>query len=418
MKNRVKFRIARDLCVHEGKGFVLSIFLLAVTMFLIGYLAYTQYSLNDYRKRAETGLKVSAEQIGTILVEDTDRYDEFVDALNNVNGVMGIGTMESNQFFFVKDLAFLGNLQKGHFKGITDQEYENEYEGCFQTTIVGAGIWQAMNIDLQEGKAPTEYDINERTWLLYLSEEFKDAVTMGEQYYSYDREGNVLAEYLIAGFYSSSTRMMDERVLLQKTSDSVGFYMPEYSVIVVDSGKQDGMFVCEKGKYDEVVKNFYTLAEQYSADISVYSMDAIVSKAEKNDSKVADSFAELSMLLGISALVMVICSQTITLLSHTRDFGVWLSSGATKKDLVYAFWFQNSIRTIAALPVAGAVLLFLLRQEAVDVETDALAKSIYLGVSVPVMIVCGIVMIIISSLIPLMILKKTPVTTMLAGETE
>lgn len=420
MNNKVRFRITGDLCTHEKRAFSLSIILFALTLFIIGYLSYILHSLSDYRDRVEVGLNVSAGQVGDVSFHgiENEQKEEFFRKIYSIDGLIGMGYVENNALYSVEELSFLHNIQKGHVKGVTEEEFENTYEGCFQTNVVNATLWESLNIELSEGKTPSEYSVSENNCLMYLAEDFRSVVEIDEKYYLYKPDGGIITEFTVAGFYSDSTRIFDSRVLLQETTDSVGYYLPEYSIILVYSfGSEDGMFVCEEGKYDEVVEQFYALAEEYSADISVYSTDAIVSKAESNDRKIVSSFLEISILLSVSALVMVICSQTIGLLSRSRDFGVWLSNGATKKDLSWAFIYQNMLRLIIALPIAGTVLLFMVKQEAWDVETNDMVVRNFWSVSVPSMILIGIIIVVLSSVIPLVILKKTPVTNMLAGET-
>lgn len=421
MNNKVRFRITGDLCTHEKRAFSLSIILFALSLFIIGYLSYILYSLSNYRDRVETGLNVTVGQVGDILVEDVagdkETNEQFKKELLKTDGLIGMGSFRNNTFFSAGELSFLHDIQKGHVKGVSEEEFENTYEGCFQTNVVNATLWESLNIELSEGKTPLDYSVSGNTWLMYLSDTFKDMVKIGETYYLYKDTGEVISAYFIAGFYSDSTRIFDAQILLQETTDSVGYYLPEYSTVLVFSGNEDGMFVCEEEKYDEVVEQFYALAEEYSADISVYSTEAIVSKAESNDRKIVSSFLEISILLSVSALVMMVCSQTIGLLSRSRDFGVWLSNGATKKDLSWAFIYQNMLRLIIALPIAGTVLLFMVKQEAWDVETNDMVVRNFWSVSVPSMILIGIIIVVLSSVIPLFILKKTPVTSMLAGET-
>ena len=128
---------------------------------------------------------------------------------------------------------------------------------------------------------------------------------------------------------------------------------------------------------------------------------------------------EIILVIGITACIVVTCYQTITVMSRRTEYGILYANGATTGDLLSFIVLENSMKLILALIFIIPILLILSKE--ILAYTDAEYYMLKLMIRQKIiweMGAVGVLMMLISSLLPMVTLKRyTPVELIGGNET-
>ena len=178
------------------------------------------------------------------------------------------------------------------------------------------------------------------------------------------------------------------------------------------------MFYCKNGEYENVVNKMEEIGSKYGVTINTINILGKLEKQLKESKEILDTMIEITILLVLSAFVIIICGQSIIILTLSRNFGIWLSNGATKRDLIVSFILQNVLRMIISLILGVVALYFVQKSECqgVCVEQWKMVVNIFKYNAVPKMALVGVLAVVCLSAIPAWIFRKSSVINMIKGE--
>ena len=121
-------------------------------------------------------------------------------------------------------------------------------------------------------------------------------------------------------------------------------------------------------------------------------------------------------LFGTAMIISLSVSQIYSIITKSRDYGIRLSNGVTKKDMCSIIFIQNIIQTVIPVILSMTAMYFVLRIFfGGDLTSEQLIKHIFTLYCVPISLVVTIIVVMMSSVIPAKLMKKTSVLNLLNG---
>lgn len=416
MRNRDRLRVAMDnIAMEKGKKY-LHIITASFFFLLPGFIVFFIFYAYGYEARVRNGLSVPVDRLGYYYAEPGDSDKDIYDEISSIEGVTGCGSISGISYNITPELQFLRERQMGH--GI------HESDDGIATICMDEGIWDAMNIRLTQGLRPQEYALddpaNERVVLLYLSDNYADLTHVGDIYDAKNAKGVLIYRYIVAGFFDVKSRYLDPGVFTNLVMDKVGSCSLDYGIIEVrDSLSTYGCYFTFEGDgdYDRICSDINGISRKYNTAINTYRIAALVQYAREQADRDTKPLRETAVLLGIIMVLALTVSQVYSIITRAKDYGVWLSSGATGKDMALILFMQNLLKTTISL-VIGNILTFAFLHIFFGIgggEARELMNITYLTRCIPVSVVLWAVTVLLSSVIPMVLMRRTSCINLLKG---
>lgn len=420
MRIRTRIRIAFDMCLNEGWLFLLGTAVAVAAFSMFGWMFQMSSHAGSYEDRVRSAIRVPAEDIGYIYIDaDVQAKKEISGKIAELSEIEAIGTMNYGVFNTSEAVAFLGEVQKGHQKAVRDEDHAARRG--IETCVMSKGAWDIMNMKLSSGKAPEEFVFKENTILLYLSEEYRDIAELGEHFYEiYEKDGSVIYDYEVAGFLSGGSRVLADGV--GNSVDELinrGYYTTEYAIIEVTDSPflSGGYFVIKDGESFEMVREKITdIGRGYKAEITVNKLDSVLRYARERTRAVSKYLLELSCLLGAAAMILLVSIQIGRVVSRSREYGIWLTNGASMKDILLMILYQNILYIFPSLLLSLVVVYRFTLKFASDSEAAVFVRESLWKAALPLMFLLGILVTAVISLIPVRLLVRSNAVSLMKGE--
>lgn len=315
------------------------------------------------------------------------------------------------------DSYILTSEFKDYEKFLYTDNYAPNFDGV-QTRAINAvevdyGYIKNFGITVKEGENLTKEDFNikDNKFPILLGENFKGIFSIGEVIEGYDYYGKKI-DYIVKGFIDKgfynigvplneyNIRSLDNSILVpfkenkfNKSSEVFDIVNQVHkSIVTIDDDKNR----------DELLEN----ANMNFGNIKITKLDTLLEKY-KEGIKI-----ERTIVLNIFLVVMIICAVGITtnimnsIKLRTKDFGVYMLNGASKKDIIKIVVYEILIifTLSALLSSVGISILGSLQYVTIN-------KIYILKLLLYILIITLIILI-----YPIKILKKISINSLLRGE--
>lgn len=416
MKFGKKLKIAFDICLSESGKFFLGILTVLVVLIMLEIVLLLKVNNNVYSERIEQGIKYDSSDV-YYLVPNTYDTKKIMQEIGELPEVYAMGNVYYGTANGSRELSFLRDIQKGHQKFISSEEYNSGR--MIETYVMTDGFWDIANIKLSSGKEPSEYEFNDNTVLLYLSEEYKDVVNIGEHYYNIYKTGVVVYDYVIAGFIDGDSKIIANGSST-RTDELVnsGYYRMDYSIVEVFHKHFLETYICfDHNQFEAIKEKIVDIGDKYDTQIDIYSLESVVRHAKDANTEIAGVILEIAILLFAVSLVFLITTQVGKTIMKAGDYGIWLVNGMTIKDIKLVVLYQSVISlTIPLIFSLIAGYCFVMHEFGKVVDTGKMITEIYMKNIIPILTVISIVCVAIVTIVPLIILRKKTASEILKGD--
>lgn len=416
MKLKNKVGMAYDICLENRKKFYIHLLAAFIFYSILIFLIYLIVDAYSYEYRINKSIKCGIDRLGYVSVPIDAKYSEKIySEISQIGEIDNIGCISDGVGNSAPALQFLLDIQSGHKNSKDKTDY------AIETTVMNIGIWPVMNINLVEGKEPYDVDIedNNKDIILYLSEKYCDIVSVGDVFEDCDVEGNVIYRYTVGGFFDEKSSLMDPHVFDDLTLVKSGSYSMEYGIIeLVQWENYGGSFFTysKENDYDNIVSKINGISEKYDTEIDIYKISSVVGYTKENTDMQTRVLKIALGLFGIAMMISLSVSQIYSIITKSRDYGIRLSNGVTKKDMCSIIFMQNIIQTVIPVILSMTAMYFVLRIFfGGDLTSEQLIKHIFTLYCVPISLVVTIIVVMMSSVIPAKLMKKTSVLNLLNG---
>ena len=416
MKFGKRLKIAFDMCRSEKGKFLLGILTVLIALFMVEIVLLLNANNNVYSKRIEKGIRYDIEDVYYINANG-GRDRTVMEEIRKISGVYAMGNVHWGVANGSKAIRFLHDIQKGHQKFIIHEDYNSGR--MIETYVFTDGFWDIGNIKLSSGKEPSEYEFNDNTVLLYLSEEYKEVVNIGEHYYDIHKSGVVVYDYVIAGFIDDgSTIIAGDAGTNTESLVSSGYYSMDYAIIEVNDIELFQTYICFDHDNEDTIKSEITeICDKYDIGVDIYSLKSVIRHAKDVNDEISGILLEISLLLFVVSLVFLITVQCGKIIMKAGDYGMWLVNGMTIKDIKIIILYQNMISMAIPLIVSlGAGYWYAMHEFGRVLDTGTMITGIYLRNIIPAMTGITVALVAIVTIVPLIILRKKTASEILKGD--
>ncbi len=427
MKIRTKIGLAVDMLLQRPGTYALSVIMLTLCIALVGTICYVAADAGGYGRRLEKGLRTEAECVGYLNIteyEDEELWEFWRRAMEQ-GLVAGYGTAQERDVSSREELRALADVQVELGMTADIAWYE---EGLFLSNSYTAGLWDMYNWNLEEGKPPMEYEEFTKqensvlTELVYVGKAYEDKVTVGERYEHYSKKGELISVLVIAGVFAEDSYAMESDVAIRDMASGNGFIDQTDQVVYVlkDEWLLSGrcfFYIDASADMAVTTEGLKNLAEEMGLTVRTHTLEGMIRAQKRFSSTLVNGMLELSLLLFVGVAVLVVCSQSIAILTRAEEFGTWLVCGATMKDLGAVLVYQNAIRLVLSSCIGSMLTVFICHALCGTIGTEGrlFANELLCFPVLPLAIAAGVVLTLIVSVCTLTVFCRQSAINLVKG---
>lgn len=396
-------RFALDWIVVRFRHSVLFALLVVFSILIIAFSELILIGYNYAYTSVDRVLRQGIQKTGVVRSENyTDGFFEDLMARPEV------ATLGSTCTYGTDVLPELYGIQKGHLK--SDEGYL-EYE------TISRSAANLCEICLKEGTLPEELlwegQGGKNTEYLYLGAGFTE-IPVGTVYESQ------YTTYMVAGILDKSQRWIDDSLIN-------GFYMNEldytfdcdYRVLAVADLAffSSDIWICASDGYtmEQAAEQAFQIAKKHGVDIRYTSLQTYCENTMGDAMTLKAILSKLVVIVCFSCVVMLICLQLLQILSLKKDFGVMYAIGFSRSEIWRAMVLKNILLAIVAFLITVPILIRVMKWwfGAGKWDTVLFIMTRY-ALPIAVAVILGVVL--LSSLVVLVMLKKITPVQMIGGQ--
>lgn len=414
IKARIKASI--DLILRNPLVVVIGIITLAIGLGAAGIVAYYYFDAIDMEQRYSTALRVPIEDMGYI----TGDYEcfELIPEFEQ-SGDYEVGMIEHSMDALPPSRLgeVISYAQKGYTTKSIDSSLNDKTDGLVDGLYISPLVWEWMSIELIEGEAPPKkIESSDRpTLLIYLSDDYSNLIKVG------DTEDTEWATLYVAGIIDRDSTLLDD-VSGRAEFISSGVLKMNYGVLIVSDysimPSYTGLFI--KKRKDIAWADVYSGLKEKAENVwfTVTPLKDVLRSTSVRNNEYIFYFSDVAIVACIISLLLIISGSILEVLCRTKDYGVWIISGATRRDVFFMILFRNFFYGIMAFPIATIILAFLLNSGEAGGEYFhiLLVQRLLRSKVIPVLGGVTLVVVFLSSIVPALCFYKTNTSKMIKGE--
>lgn len=417
MKWWVRFRFCMNEIMNRFREFWMSVALLCVVLLVTAILILMNALNHNLQNGLQQCFDKDYERMGYFVCDDSVAVEEVekLDTIRNF-GRWGYGIWE------VPELLFLADIQGKHKLLVQSglEAFGMSMSEGIESMHMNETTWELMQLELIEGEPPQNYDLDKYE-LIYLGYKYKGKVEVGtvieseNKYYKKD--------YLIAGVLKNGTELPDNTLNLLDTSDVFSAVPADYMVLSVSRMDDIGGFVyfdLEEGvAFDDARAQLQEMAKENDLEINIASLGAKMQLLDESLKPIRKYMLEIIVTVGLTVCIVVTCYQTMSIIARKSEYGILYANGATSRDLFSIILLENLVKFLVAFMIMFPLLLFAAKLVfAYNQVTYTVLKQIIWTKVIWKTGIIGIVIMLVSSLLPIHTLRTyTPVALIGGNDT-
>lgn len=258
----------------------------------------------------------------------------------------------------------LASSNDEYFQNLLSQQtslYEKsgkENSGRLVCDYLESALKDLYDFDFKEGSLPDEMD--DDVWYAVLGSKYQD-IPIGTEFIAKDLFGNertvVVCGSLKTGSYLLESDSIygdiisvDDEILIF-SSESVGYSSVCYFTVK------------DIDKLEETKAQLQALFLQSNITTYITSIADIFDSETASNKIILDYLYEIAVMLVIVSVIIILCTQSVSLLSSRRNIGIWYANGADVGDvitiLVLNVLYEIVITRVLAYFTAYAIIHFI-----------------------------------------------------------
>ncbi len=405
------FRFTVDSIAKNISKFLISVSLISISILisiiiLFSYLG-SSYSYDSLNTVLSSGVKGTGVLLFLRVDAPVGTRDDF---LNKVNAIDNIKSIGSTSLGGTQGLEPLAKIQKEN-----SSQYAVQSGGIPEILYLNYNSLKLCELNLEQGVSFEELEATEETRYLYLGNGFKDEIMIGE---TYEADG---LKFIVSGFLKEDSKWVDWGIVNGYTSQKVDYTYPlEYAVVMIEFGSPSMSSVLfsvyDDAKTEETLAQISQLAKDYGLSISVQTLEELYQE-ESADLIVMRSYIfRLFAIVLFATIVIVSCLQINTIIDNKRTYGIYYSIGITRGDLRKIIIMETFIKTIVSLTFSGSFGALLAKWWFKFSEINLLLNQIYFVRTLPKVSIVALIVVFLSTLIPLLILENYTPRELIGGK--
>ena len=403
MNLRTICRYASSRTMHRLLIYFFTI-ILCFMMFLLLLASWFSWRYVRYERYVcDQCLNGGIKHCGMFMIESENGFDkDFWEDISKVDGIAGFSSGDVYDYP-VDGIEKFGNQQKK-----LNPEYVKKtgYVPWFVMNTSGVNV---CNFNLQEGKFPEEWQLQENEELIYLGGNFEN-VTVGEKIESQSEE----ITYVVGGILKKGSNWIyDDVYRFESIQDSHYVQCLDNMVVEMSPVLMSGRltYCVNKGyKIEDVESKLLDVAEKNGVVIKLARLEDVLDENEYQFSIILNVIRLLTMIIILTSIFVLERTQYSEVVNDTEYFGIFYANGASSRDLTAILVGENLLKLALSFVLAVLIGYYILRFEwqmfQPDIEQWNTAKSVYFGQAVAPSFLMGVGMVSLCTIKSIRWLKK------------
>lgn len=274
------------------------------------------------------------------------------------------------------------------------------------------------NLELYSGDAK-QIGTNQG-YLLYLGYNFRE-IPIGTVFVKEISE-NTKYTYVVAGILEKGASVIDGHLLWNLRGFQLSCYdQMDNNILLIPPCSEnyysiDYFFKCSDGyTYEEASRRIQNISEKYGiqADTGTleYRIDTVLSETDW----LLNVFSRMSVLLFLSAFIMLLTTQLLTILFRKDELGVWLISGIGRREIFRILLGENIIKMLISSCLSFGIMIFI-KKMIISSREVAYELRYILWVNIPVFFVlCALLTASLCSVITMVYIRNKSIPEIVRG---
>ncbi|MDE6233713.1 MAG: hypothetical protein K2M60_10275 [Lachnospiraceae bacterium] len=394
-------------------SFLLTMFVCIVSLAMTLFAVYIYENAHFCRNVVENGLTAGTKNTAVldVLNEISDEeFAEFKDKLLNEKDILSVGEIDIYSGFENSELAKLQCRLSGND------------ENMLNYIMIDCRAADIYDIPLETGNIKKDTNLSENEFQVYL----------GSAYKKYYKTGDVIEHEIYKGctyrfeiesFLKSGTKAIDPETLLSTDSfldDKCYKKLGESDVVMVCNVKMDSNVMFFTWSDEVSLKDIKTqinkIADLVGIDAVIGTIDNILNEKLEASRKINDFVNDILWIVMITTIIMLTCTQISVVLTNLSEYGILCANGFSIPWIAAMLIVENSIKIILS-GICSSLLFHKLLDilfAGVGSQSDV-CREIFIKNVIPANCIICILIILVSSAVPVFVLMNRKTSTLIGG---
>lgn len=414
-RHRIKFTID-NISLH-GKQVRAGIFMSFFAFLVLGVTVFIFKTTGQFRKDTQKAFAEDISGVGCIEISSDDEK-KAMDFINRMRTQVYITMAGSISEYEISQenwdaVSTRQSVNKRIFDELRDADSYTE------VLFVQKDVFSLFDIRLKKGSEDVNTVMKKGYVPLYVGYKYQKDLKIGDVLPDSDD-----FEYMVAGYIDKNQSMPVNSMV---TVDKFSFYTTtslDYALIAVVDWEPDAcggnMYfeIADGYKFQDVKYRLTLLAGQQGVETVVSNIAAVMDAADASTKSIRQYLFDLFVIVAISICVSLTCFQSMNILTRKYEYGILYANGFNETDMILIIVFEECYKMLVSLILVLPVLSIIAKYffEAIYESQRILNQIMYKNV-LPVLILAGAVITAVSSVFPIVLIKKNSASELIGDKT-
>ncbi|MBD5134577.1 MAG: hypothetical protein HDT39_01230 [Lachnospiraceae bacterium] len=397
---------------NRKRSFLLTMLVCIASLTMASFAVYIYENAHFCQNVVENGLTAGTKNTAIISVRNdisNEEYTELYTKLLNEKGILSVGEIEINIGLEDSELAKVQCSLTG-----SDENMINYVK--IDSRAVGI-----YDIPLEKGIIEKDINLSENVHHVYLGSGFKKYYKTGdimEEIY-----GENTYRFEVKGFLKSGTKVIDPETLLSTDSfldDKCYKKLGENDAVMVwnETMYTNAMFFTWSNNvsFNQIKTQINQIADSMGIVTVIGSIDDILNEKLEAGRKINDFVNDILWIVMITTIIMLTCTQISVVFTNMSEYGILCANGFSILWIAAMLIVENSVKIIIS-GICSSVLFYRLLDilfAGVGSQSDV-CREIFIRNVIPANCIICILIILVSSAVPVLVLMDQKTSTLIGG---
>lgn len=404
MKFHTIMRFATDRAMDSLFSFLGTV-LLCCTVFCLLLFSFFSWQYLRFEYTAEERcLNGNIEQAGMLYIDkylDTENVQLLLQSIIEMDAVIGVTGCS--------DVISVDRYTIEEKSGAKNPDMTEADEDTLEWLYMNRQGLEVCHFHLIEGRMPDEWKLGADEHLVYLGCKVK-GFEIGSKYYDAVEQ----TTFVVGGILKqNSTWIYDDVYRFGNPTDSRYVQRLDHCVVELEDSLVNGRntYLIKSGyQMEDVEQDILKLAKEYDVDITLARLQDVLDDNAAAQTDVLRYIIRITMVIMATLILLLLCVQLSSVLRDFGYFGILYANGASMKDLVAILLCENMFKVICSYAISAFAVYGMLRREwqklQPGIDNWSEAGSVYLVQTLLPTLVVGVMIIILTTVIPFLWLHR------------
>ncbi|MDE5780991.1 MAG: hypothetical protein K2I03_05875 [Lachnospiraceae bacterium] len=399
---------------NRKKSFLLTMLVCIVSLAMASFAVYIYENAHFCQNVVENGLTAGTKNTALISVSNSDdisdeEYTELYTKLLNEKDILSVGEIDINIGLEDSELAKVQCSLTGSNDNMLNY---------VKIDSRAVGIY---DIPLENGRIEKDINLSENVFHVYLGSAFKKYYKTGdvmEEIY-----GENIYRFKVKGFLKSGTKVIDPETLRSTNSfldDKCYKKLGENDAVMVwnETMYTNAMFFTwsDDVSFKEIKTRINEIADSMGIVAVIGTIDDLIGEKLKESRKINDFVNGILWIVMIATIIMLTCTQISVVFTNLSEYGILCANGFSVPWISTMLIVENSVKIIASGICSSALFYRLLDILFAGVGSQSdVCREIFIKNVIPANCIICILIILVSSAVPVFVLMNQKTSTLIGG---